>query len=228
LKEYWDTWSTEYEKYVNLSESLEGDLLKVEGRKEFFTTKDYRHKTSNENYYDYAFKKAGLENTGETGELFFTTAEERRASKLREELKDNFVVLWALNGSSHHKVYPMMEPVLRELFTKYPDARCITVGDEMARLMEFEHPQLIERAGKWSLRESLIATKWVDLVVGPETMITNASGCFDTPKITLLSHSTEENLTKYWKNSFVMEPSQEISPCYPCHQLHYTKESCPM
>src|SRR5262249_12712882 len=96
-----------------------------------------------------------------------------------------------------------------------------------AKLLEFEHPQLSCKAGEWSIRQSLIATKMVDLVVGPETMITNASGCFDTPKIVLLSHSSKENLTKYWKNDYSLEPDVENAPCYPCHQLHYSRQSCP-
>jgi ADP-heptose:LPS heptosyltransferase len=137
-------------------------------------------------------------------------------------------MLWALNGSSHHKVYPLIEGVLGEFFRQHPDARCITTGDTIARLLEFEHPQVIPMADNWTLREALIAPKYVDLVVGPETMMTNAAGCFDTPKICLLSHSTKENLTKYWLSDHSLEPDQTIAPCYPCHQLHYSSVgSCP-
>jgi hypothetical protein len=229
LGRYWQHWEKRYDKYVNLSESLEGDLLLVEGRPPFFTSKEWRHKQCNRNYYDYTMERGGYgEVTGTRGELFFTEAEERRARKFFTPLQDKFTLVWALNGSSHHKVYPMMETVLREWFRTHEDARVITVGDYAARLLEFPHFQMIPQAGKWSIRESLISTKYAQCVVGPETMITNAAGCFSTPKIVLLSHSTRENLTKYFLNDHSLEPDTTVAPCYPCHQLHYSKESCPV
>jgi len=232
LSGYWKYWELKYDKYINLSESLEGDLLMVEGRKEYFTSKTWRQKKASWNYYDYALHRAGYgpETFGQNGELFFTEAEERRAKRWFAELaKDGprFIIQWALNGSSHHKVYPLMESVLREWFSRHPDSLAITTGDYMARLLEFEHPQLIEKAGTWLLRESLLATKYANLVIGPETGVTNASGCWDTPKIVLLSHSTKENMTKYFVNDFSLEPDVSLAPCWPCHQLHYTRESCP-
>lgn len=225
LGEYWKMWSAEYDRYINLSESIEGDLLVIEGRAPFFTTKAWRHKMCNANYYDYTMARGGYPaELGTRGELFFTRAEERKASSFFEPMKDKFVVVWALNGSSHHKVYPLLEPTLLEWFKLHPDSICITTGDYTAKLLEFEHPQLLTRAGAWSIRESLISTKYADLVVGPETMMTNAAGCYPTPKIVLLSHSSRENLTKYFENDFSLEPD---CACYPCHQLHYTKDSCP-
>ena len=227
LGDYWKVWRPRYDKYINLCESLEGQLLKVEGRKDFYTPKTWRHETCNVNYYDNTLAKGGYPGLkGRRGELYFTSAEERKAQKFFAELKDRFVILWALNGSSHHKVYPLMQAVLEEFFAKHLNARAITVGDHMARLMEFEHPQLIPRAAQWTIRESLIATKYANLVVGPETVVLNAAGCFSTPKICLLSHSTKENLTKYFENDYSLEPDSQVAPCWPCHQLHYSKESC--
>lgn len=228
LGEYWDLWSKDYDKYVNLCESIEGDLLLVEGRPDFFTSKEWRHKTCNKNYYDYTLARGGYSGvTGLKGELFFTNAEERRAREFFDTYRDKFLFIWALNGSSHHKIYPMMEPVMRNWFERHPDSIGITVGDTLAQLMEFPHKQLVPKAGIWSIRESLISAKYANLVIGPETMMTNAAGCYATPKITILSHSSHENLCKYWENDYHLEPSQETAPCYPCHQLHYTKESCP-
>jgi len=229
LGQYWDLWKQDYDRYINLSESLEGDLLIVEGRKEFFTTKSWRHARCNRNYYDYTMARGGFpEVTGRNGELYFTDFEERRAREFFDPLKGKFVIVWALNGSSHHKVYPLMEAVLRKFLDTHLQAVAVTVGDDLARLLEFPHPQVLERSGKWSIRESLISTKYASVVVGPETMVTNASGCFPTPKIVLLSHSSKENLTKYWENDYSLEPDQSLAPCYPCHMLHYSKASCPV
>jgi ADP-heptose:LPS heptosyltransferase len=230
LKEYWEYWEAKYDRYVQLSESLEGDLLVVENRPEFFTHQAYRHKRGNFNYYDYAMKRAGYgpETYGQLGEIFFTTAEDRRAQEWFKELgQDKFVVLWALNGSSHHKVYPLMENVILEWVKTHPETRFITTGDYSAKLLEFEHPQVICKAGDWMLREALLATKYVDLVIGPETGTTNAAGCWPTPKIVLMSHSTRENMTKYFLNDFSLEPDATVAPCWPCHSLHYSRQSCP-
>ena len=70
----------------------------------------------------------------------------------------------------------------------------------------------------------MIMAKYADLVIGPETGVLNAASCWDTPKIIFLSHSSEENLTKYWKNTTAMMPPD--CECYPCHQLHYS-DCCP-
>lgn len=227
LGEYWRFWKGQYDRYINLSESIEGDLLMVEGRPSFYTTKEWRHSIANKNYYDHTMERGGYPAvTGTRGELFFTNAEERKAKEYFDSLSGKFVIVWSLNGSSHHKIYPMMEPTLREWFKTHPDAVVITTGDTMAQLLEFPHRQMIPQAGKWKIRESLIATKYANLVVGPETMMTNAAACYDTPKVVFLSHSSLENLTKYWTNCQNMEPVS--AECWPCHQLHYTKESCPI
>jgi ADP-heptose:LPS heptosyltransferase len=229
LGAYWDTWKGEYERYINLSESLEGGLLKVEGRLDFYTSKSWREKKCGKNYYDHTMALGGYPGeVGHCGEMFFTKAEERKMEKWFQDLSGKFVILWALNGSSFHKIYPLMEPVLRDWLAGHPEARVITVGDDAARIAEFEHPQVICKAGVWKLREALLATKFAGVVVGPETAMTNAAGCYETPKITLLSHSTHENLCKHWKNDYCLSPDTDLAPCYPCHQLHYSREGCPL
>ena len=64
-----------------------------------------------------------------------------------------------------------------------------------------------------------------DLVVGPETGVLNAVGFETNAKLVFLSHSSKENLTKHWVNTYTVEPKN--TPCYPCHKLHYGKGDCP-
>lgn len=228
LGKYWSEWSKEYDKYINLSESIEGKLLVVEGRPEFYMPQRYRNLRANKNYYDFTMELGGFpESKGILGELYFNHTERKRAEKFRREYKDKFIVMWSLNGSSYHKMYPLMEPVLNDWLAKHKDAMVITTGDAMSKLNEFEHPQVICASGEWDIRDVMCMTNYVDLVVGPETGILNAAGCFDTKKLIFLSHSSCENLCKYFKNHFCLKPDQNIAPCYPCHQLHYSRESCP-
>ena len=229
LGDYWSEWSNDYDRYINLSESIEGTLLKVEGRRDFYTRQQWRHERCNVNYYDYTMQRGGYpESHGERGELYLSRVEEREARKFRNRYADKFLLVWALNGSSHHKVYGLFEPVLTDWLNGHPDAIAVTVGDHTASLLEFEHTQLVPKAGVWPIRTSLAMTKYADLVVGPESVITNTAGCFATPKITFLSHSSHENLCKYWLNDYCLEPDPAVAPCYPCHQLHYTRPSCPL
>lgn len=228
LGPYWTEWKDDYDKYINLSESIEGKLLKVEGRRDFFTSKAWREQHFGcVNYYDQTMRLGGYpEIKGTQGELFFSGEEERSARHLRSKFPGKFLVLWSLKGSSYHKVYPMLEPTLRDWLSAHPDAQIILTGSEHDKALQFAHPQVMPGCGVWPLREVFCLTKHVDLVVGPESAIINAASCSDVEKICLLSHSTAENLTKYWTNVQVLEP--EDVACYPCNMLHYTLESCPL
>lgn len=225
LGEYWDEWRGDYEKYINLSESIEGSMLKVEGREEFYAPKAIRNTPVN--YYDKTLTIGGYPDIrGKIGELYFSREEQKDAQHLRKRYNDSFLVMWALNGSSHHKQYPRMREMLEQWMPSHPRAKVVLVGDANAKAAQFEHPQIIPMAGEVALRRVLALIQYMNVVVGPETAITNAAGCYDdVHKIVLLSHSSPSNLTMYWKNCMALAPS---CACHPCHQLHYSKESCPL
>jgi ADP-heptose:LPS heptosyltransferase len=174
---------------------------------------------------DETMKVGGYPNMkGEMPELHFTDIEESLAAHLRMNYKDKFLILWALSGSSLHKIYPWSPYVAGELNHNFEDVKIITVGDYLCKIIEWQMANTMNRAGSWTVRQSMAATKYADLVIGPETGILNASSCFDTPKIVFLSHSSKENLTKYWKNCTALQP--QSCSCYPCHRLIYT-DDCP-
>jgi len=228
LGPYWQEWMGEYDKYINLSESIEGKLLKVEGRRDFYTTKAWRNQLcGSTNYYDQTMRLGGYpEATGLCGELFFSAAEEKEAKFIRNKFKDKFLLLWSLKGSSYHKIYPMLKSVLGAWLTAHPQAFALLAGAKGEEVLGFAHPQVQMTCGQLPIRQVFALTKYVDVVGGPETAITNAAACFATPKITLLSHSSHDNLCRYWENDFCLAP--ENVACYPCNQLHYNVESCPL
>lgn len=225
LGHYWKEWESEYDKYINLSESIEGTLLKVEGRRDYYTTKEFREGTCDKNYWDFIVELGGYtpNPNGTRGEMYFSNKEEEQMRKFMNNLRPNKVVLWAMKGSSHHKVYPFTSHVIEKFLGK--PVVFVLVGGKEEAIITFNHPNMINMVGKWNIRESMLATKYADVVIGPETGVLNAASCFDTPKIIFLSHSTEENLTKHWANTKVFKPN---TTCYPCHQMHYTLESCPL
>ena len=184
------------------------------------------------NYYDRTMELSGFpEIKGQVGELFFTHGEIYRAESLVAKWRkhNRFVVIWSMSGSSFHKAYPYWATAAVEFCRKHKDAYIYTVGDAVSSLMEItDHPQIQPRCNKWKIRESMLMTKYADLVIGGETGILHAAACFNTPKVVFLSHSTATNLCATWKDWIALEPDRKQAPCHPCHQMHYSKESCPL
>lgn len=232
LGEYWKYWTPRYDKYINLSESIEGKLLKLEGRREFYTPQSWRSSVCQDNYYDYTLKLGGYENiVGQNGELYFNKTEEREAKEILEPYKDKFIIGWGLRGSSYHKNYPLAEFVCKEFLDNHPDSIILLLGDHASVDREFDLDRVVRLSGKLSPRQSACLIQHLDCVVSPESFIANVAGCYEVPKIILLSHSGPHNLTKYWKNCITLRPDPGIAPCYGtdgCHQLHYNLESCPL
>jgi len=139
----------------------------------------------------------------------------------------DFTILWSLSGSSVHKAWPHIDAVIARIMLEWPDANVILVGDETSKMLEAgweNEPRVLRRSGVWSIRESMSMIDEVDLVIGPETGVLNAAGFSQTPKVCILSHSSEENLTRDWVNCTAMTPVD--TPCYPCHMMHYNFQHC--
>jgi len=226
LFEMWDKTSNEYDKDINLSMSIEQTLLKEENTDAFYWSHNKRHEECNVNYQDRTMAIGGYPNMiGETGELHLSSFEESQARQFKKKHKGKFIILWALSGSSFHKAYPYAEFIMKGLVSKYKDILILNVGDSFCEVLDIPHEYQIKNyAGKWSIRKTMAMTKYADLVVGSETGVLNFASCFETPKIIFLSHSSDENLTKYWVNATVFKPNV---PCYPCHRLIYTLDACP-
>ena len=224
LTEYWEELGKGYDKVINLSESIEGSLLKTEWKESYNWLKEKRHEVCNVNYYDRTLEIAGYGHIkGLSGELYFTKDEIKWAKKQIDKYRGKFIFMWSLSGSSLHKTYPYTEQIACSFLDKHPDAICFTVGDQLCQLLEWQHPRTKCKSGIWTIRQSMLMTKFVDLVIGSETGLLNAAGCWDTSKIVMLSHSSHENLSKYWKNVFPLHADVD---CYPCHQMKYSLYDC--
>ena len=229
LEGYWETLGANFDKVINMSGSIEGALLKTEGTEEYDWPSARRRRECNGNYMDATCAAAGFPNLkGARPELHFTEHEEAMAQHFRNSQRDKFLILWSLCGSSFHKAWPWTFQVVEKLWRqdRANEIRIVTVGDELTQMIEPRYPDIsIPKAGICTVRQSMLFCKYADLVIGPETGILNAASCYDTHKIVLLSHSSEQNLTKYWTNTTALHP--ENCPCHPCHQLHYSRPSCP-
>ena len=226
LDEYWMNAGKGFDKYLNMSGTLEGGLLPSENMPEFHLSKEERNEKFNRNYYDYALEVAGYpEIKGRRGELYWSPMELHYAREFRKKHLGQFLILWSLSGSSYHKAYPWAEYVAKEFLNRHEDAFILQTGDGFAVMIGWEHPRSKCYAGLWDVREGACMTQFADLVISTETSIAHASGIYPTPKIIIHSHSTPEKLTKYFDNCIDLSAGVH---CQPCHQLIHKREYCPI
>lgn len=225
LSVFWEHEAKKFDKFINLSESVEGTWLALPGRSNHKWPINLRRKYLNGNYFEFAHDLAGVPMPPQP--KFYATDEEKAwARKERKSWGGERVVLFALSGSSVHKVWPHMDGFFARLLLRNEEMRIVTVGDDMSQMLEMgweNEPRVIRKAGKYTIRETLALLDVADIVVGPETGVLNAAGHMSMPKMIFLSHSSPDNLTKYWLNTRAMEPQTH---CFPCHQMHYGFEHC--
>jgi len=205
------------DKVINLCECVEVKYLFHPADPVYNYTKQERFLRGNHNHYDANFEACGFTDVkGKLPEMFFDESEEEASANFRKDLIGKFVIVWCLSGSARHKSYPYTRYVIENLLTQHKDIVVITVGDEVCKVFEegLNHERCIHKSGEWTLRETAIACKYASLVVSPETGVLHFSGCFDTPKIGLLTHTNKECLSKYFKNDYSIEAKVECSPCF--------------
>lgn len=226
LSDFWDNERKKYDRFVNLSESVEGNFLALAGRPNHSWPAEVRRKYMDANYAEFAHDLAGVPMP--PSPKFYATEEEKAwAKKERARIGGDLLIMYSLAGSSVHKVWPHMDSFFARVLLTYRQARIVTVGDAGSVLLEQgweKEPRIIRKAGKYTIRESMSLLAECDVVVGPETGMLNAAAHMPMPKILMLSHSSPNNLAKHWVNTACLMPAD--TPCYPCHQMHYSFEHC--
>ena len=226
LGEFFEHIAKKYDRFINLSESVEGTFLAIPDRAPYRFPHEVRHKLMNRNYVEFAHELAGV--PYDFAQKFYATKDEKEwAKKERQKIGGDLVVLWSLAGSSVHKTWPHMDTIIARLLMLPRNVRIVLVGGEECKLLEAGwelESRVACRAGAWSIRESLAFLEQSDLVIGPETGVMNAAAMMPVPKIVTLSHSSHENLTRDWVNVTALEPKN--TPCYPCHKLIFGFHQC--
>lgn len=222
LGDYWEYTSKKYDRFVNLSESVEGTFLALPGRVQHSWPAQIRKDImSHTNYVEFAHKLAGIPHKPQ---VRFYATEEEKAWATRERAKmGSMAILWSLAGSSLHKTWPHLDAILAKIMITYPQAHVVLVGGPECVILESgweNEPRIHKTCGKWSIRQSLAFVDQCDLLIGPETGVMNAASCLDIPKVVFLSHSSSENLTRDWVNTISLSPDVKDVPCYPCNLMH--------
>lgn len=228
LGEYWSVIEKDYDKFINLSESIEGSLLAMPQRVESGWPKNARHVYMDLNYTEWLHVLADVDRM--TNQRFYPTQTE--IDNAKKEIRKSgaaSVCTWVLSGSSVHKVWPYMDNAIARILATVPGMHVWLVGDELSKnILQSgweKEPRVHQVAFDWNIRQTLTFAEHSDCVIGPETgvmnCVANKSKIF---KIVFLSHSTQENLTKHWVNTVALEPVD--CHCYPCHMMHFGWDTC--
>ena len=196
-----------FDKWVNLTESAEVNLLAMAGNVKFEWPPMPRHKLMNFNYTEMQCLLAGV--AYEPDFRFYPSDEDKKwrdveRERMRKAGIEKFV-LWALAGSGRtHKIYPHQNVVWAHILKYYPDWGIVTVGDGGCVDLEAwgeGKARVWRTSGKWTMRQVLTMMEQADVVVGPETGLLSCAAYYPMPKVVFLSHSTVENLTRDWENT---------------------------
>lgn len=231
LHDFYNAISADYDKSIVLTGSIEESMLFPFPSEGWYKTNRQRRMVCTDNYYERGIRLAGYEPNGLlTGQLFFSPEDIAFANNFRAKYKDNFVIVWATSGSSLHKAYAYMHQVAMRVLAEIPESIIVVCGSFDDMILSFKHPRVISFGHyRYPIMRSFALAKIADLVIGPETALLNAAGCFDTPKICMLSHSGKHNLTSTWANDYSI---QSQTHCSPCHRLQKVveiwKRECPL
>jgi ADP-heptose:LPS heptosyltransferase len=225
-----------YDKVVNLDSTLEGLMLTRQDLSSFYYPPEARRLIFDKNYQELAHAVAGL--PMDPQDAFFPTATENEwaAGGRAYMAHSEPCVVWAINGSAIHKVYPWVNVVagwltkakVHVVFTGDADASQELEKGILQTMMEdgadpsYVHPCV----GQWTIRESIAFARHADCVIGPETGLMHGVAMTKVAKVVYLSHSSPENLTKHWINTATLTPDPGRCPCYPCHQIHHWWDTC--
>jgi predicted SAM-dependent methyltransferase/ADP-heptose:LPS heptosyltransferase len=235
LPSFWAHHAKKFDLWVNLSESVEGGLLAMQHRPVDTYSPHARHVMLNHNYVERQHLIAGLPDGTPHRIHFYATEAEQKWAQREKAAFGEFVVLWALTGSSVHKVWPWLDNVVSGLLIDFPELSIVLVGGDDGVILEKgweEAPRVHRRSGKYSIRESLALAQVCDVIIGPETGVLNAVAMESMPKVIFLSHSTEENLTKHWVNTHALASLGTVckgrgnDEAPACHRMHYSFDRC--
>lgn len=228
LHHFWANEKKKYDKWVNLSESIEATLLALDERTQAKWPHSVRAKYLDTNYWEFTHDLAEVPFEKPLTKFYSTIEERNWALDERKKLDGDLFILWVLHGSSVHKVWPHIDQIFARLLITFPKARIVTIGEPGRAAMLDEpwakEPRVVRMAGKWTIRQTLAMADIADVVVGPETGVLSGVCMQPMPKVVFLSHSSHNNLTRDWINAFALFPTQ--TKCYPCHKMHYSWDTC--
>ena len=208
----WDYFEPRFDRFINLCESVEKNLISVSQDSRFYWPDALRRQVFAGNYLEQMHAVAGVPYLPKV--RFHETEAERDAAFARSIAWSPLIVV-AVSGSTPPKFWPHV-PTLVEALAK-AGAHVVLLGD--LRGLKIAASDWVHVIGTvWPMRDALALARQAAVVIGQETGLLNAVAFEPMRKVVLLSHSTERNLTRDWINTVALHGDV---PCYPCHRIHF-------
>ncbi len=251
--EAWGRWhrirAKEYEFFANLSHTVECLKALLPAQTQFDWPVDWRRKFCAGSYISAVAEVCGVD-PALCEPKFFPTEEERAQAEqtFAEQISKRPIIGWVLSGTRIDKIHPAGTLIVARLIAEL-GAQVVLFGApgrdfEMAvRIQEHVQRQNGSTAGlhamvddlkpgmtfenqKFPIRRVLTQLQYCDLVISPDTGPAWGVSMEAVPKIVLVSHASVENITGGWRNTTTLHADTEKVPCWPCHRLHDTLDTC--
>ncbi len=243
-KRWHDVRAKEYAFFANLSHSLETLRAFLPMQTQASWPAAWRRKFAAQSYVETVADICGVDAADCAPGFFPTEEEEAQARKtFAEQIGTGPYVGWVLSGTRIDKIYPPSTLTIARLI-KELGAHVILVGapgrdhDMAKRIQEHVLRQNGSLAGlhgmvdeklenqRFPIRRLLTQLRHCDVVIGPDTGPMWSVAALDVPKVMLLSHAGVDNITKGWVNTRTLHADPEKVPCWPCHLLHDSLDTC--
>jgi ADP-heptose:LPS heptosyltransferase len=241
----WQEWfvsrAKEYDVLLNFSHSCEGLLALFTSQTSFWWPDEFRRKLCGRSYLEVVHEIAGV--PFEFNPRFYPTDAEKEKAADTKKVMGERVIGWCLSGTRIDKIYPhapmAIARIIKELNVPVMMTGASGRDFEMAKIImdivgrhnsttDGLHLALSPDGEKpsWPIRRTLTQLHACDLVITPDTGPAWAVAMEDMPKVVLLSHASAENITKHWRNTVTLAADPKRVPCWPCHKLHDTRDTC--
>jgi FkbM family methyltransferase len=240
-QEHWLARSKEYAFFANLSHTCESLLAITRAQTPYYWPASMRRKLCAQNYIEAVGDVCEVPHAELEPGFYPTEAESAAAEKTKKLVGGNFIG-WVLSGTRIDKVWPPTAGVIARLL-KDTDLPIIMLG---APGKDFELAKEVQAQVKvlngsdrnlhlalstsvefpnWPIRRVLAQALAADVVVTPDTGPAWAVAQKPMRKIVLLSHASQENITKGWRNTLTLHADPSVA-CWPCHLLIDRPEDC--
>lgn len=203
---------------IDLSGTLEGACIaRREQPESKLPVGDRRVVYGSNGFYDMIFKRCGipLPDALNLEGLWFPDELIVWAEKWRQKHEGKFVIMIPIKGSSIHKHFRNWKEVVLDILGKYPEALIYLTGDEKDLVGDFTHPQVkMLFSDRVPMKQMVLLTKYVDMMIGPETGLMVAAGMWGTPKVMMMSASSVWQANQYQRNDFSFQLPWACSPCH--------------
>ncbi len=211
---------------LNLNGTLEATCIAERFQPEFFESVGNRRvRFGVHGFYDTVFERAGIDMPVDlnTAGMWFSDEEMAWGEKWRARHKDQFVVIIPMAGSTRQKLFHPYQEIADAIIAQHDNAVVYFAGDTSLADFVPKGPRYFSMCNLMPIKQSVLMTKFADMVIGPETSLLAAAGMWGTPKIMFCTTSSVWQICQYHKNDFSV---QADIWCSPCHRSIYAATDC--